>query len=126
MPTLGFSHYNLRASRELMEELRDFYCDVVGLAVGSRPPFASAGYWLYAGESDVLHLSESAPGETRSTLGETTFDHAAFNCSDRPAFERKLADRGIQYTVARVPQTSRVQFFFRDPANNGVELNFSK
>lgn len=125
MATLGFSHYNLRASRELMEELRDFYCDVVGLAAGFRPPFASAGYWLYAGESDVLHLTESTPGETRSTESMTTFDHAAFNCSDRAAFERRLTELGIQYEVARVAQTGQIQLFFRDPANNGVELNFA-
>ncbi|MBK8745151.1 MAG: VOC family protein [Propionivibrio sp.] len=125
MPTLGFSHYNLRSSRELMEKLRLFYCEVVGLAVGYRPPFASAGYWLYVGERDVLHLTESTPGETRSTEAVTTFDHAAFNCSDRMAFERRLAEHGIQFKVARVPQTGQIQLFFRDPANNGVELNFA-
>ena len=38
MPTLGFSHYNLRAPLALVEELRGFYCDVVGLSVGPRPP----------------------------------------------------------------------------------------
>lgn len=31
MPALGFSHYNLRAPRALLDELRDFYRDVVGL-----------------------------------------------------------------------------------------------
>lgn len=29
----GIDHYNLRASRETLEALRVFYCDIVGLSV---------------------------------------------------------------------------------------------
>lgn len=29
MGIIGFSHYNLRAHRELLETLRSFYCEVV-------------------------------------------------------------------------------------------------
>jgi catechol-2,3-dioxygenase len=125
MRTVSFSHYNLRAPRVLLEELCAFYCEVVGLAVGQRPPFGSFGYWLYAGERDVLHLSESAPDEARSTEAMNTFDHAAFNCIGRTEFERLLAERSIKYEVAQVPQTGQVQLFFNDPAGNGVELNFA-
>ena len=65
MTVVGFNHYNLRAPRELLEQLRSFYCDVVGLRVGPRPSFASFGYWLYAGEQDILHLTETDAGEVR-------------------------------------------------------------
>lgn len=125
MVILSFSHYNLRAPRDLLEKLRAFYCDVVGLRTGERPPFANFGYWLYAGERDVLHLAESAPSEERVADGATTFDHAAFNCSGRREFERKLTRFGISYDVAHVPLTGQVQLFFSDPAGNGVELNFA-
>ncbi len=66
MATLGLNHYNLRADHALMEKLRDFYCDIVGLVVGFRPPFGSRGYWLYAGEQAVLHLSEAAASAATS------------------------------------------------------------
>ena len=125
MPVLGFAHYNLRASRALLDELRDFYCDVVGLAVGQRPPFQSFGYWLYAGECDVLHLVETAPGEVRMLGNTTTFDHAAFRCTDRGAFEQKLRQHGVPFEIAHVPATDQVQLFLKDPAGNGVELNFA-
>jgi catechol 2,3-dioxygenase-like lactoylglutathione lyase family enzyme len=125
MQTQAFSHYNLRAPRPLLDALRDFYTDVVGLRVGPRPPFASFGYWLYAGDRDVLHLSEAAAGEIRSIEATTTFDHAAFSCTGRLAFEQKLTQLGIQYEIAQVPHTGQVQIFFRDPASNGVELNFA-
>lgn len=124
MPALGFSHYNLRAPRALLDELRDFYCDVVGLTVGYRPPFRSFGYWLYAGEHAVLHLSEAGTGENRPAQPVGTFDHAAFRCAGRAQFEKELERRGIQYRVAVVPATRQVQIFLTDPAGNGVELNF--
>ncbi|SFG85106.1 hypothetical protein SAMN05518865_12059 [Duganella sp. CF458] len=125
MPIIGFSHYNLRAPRALLDELRDFYCEVVGLTVGHRPPFRSFGYWLYAGEHALLHLSEAAPDENRPAQPEGTFDHAAFRCTDRVAYEGKLSSRGINYRVAVVPATQQLQIFLTDPAGNGVELNFA-
>lgn len=124
MPVAGFDHYNLRASRPVLEELRAFYCDVVGLTVGDRPPFRRFGYWLYAGDKPVLHLSEADAAETRSRTAVTTFAHAAFNCTDRASFERRLRERGIAYRTAAVPQLSIAQLFFHDPAGNGVELQF--
>jgi catechol-2,3-dioxygenase len=122
---LGFAHYNLRAPRPLLEELREFYTKAVGLTVGDRPPLGNFGYWLYAGGTDVLHLSECEAGEDRAVGIATTFDHAAFRCSDRAQVERKLAEAGVKYRMAQVPRTGQVQLFFRDPAGNGVELNFA-
>jgi catechol-2,3-dioxygenase len=124
MATLGLNHYNLRADHALMEKLRDFYCDIVGLAVGFRPPFGSRGYWLYAGEQAVLHLSEAAAAKF-DNAAITTFDHAAFSCTGLAGFESRLTNRGVDFRVARVPQTDQVQIFLRDPAGNGVELNFA-
>jgi catechol-2,3-dioxygenase len=123
MAVQAFDHYNLRAARPALEELRAFYCEVVGLRVGERPPFRRFGYWLYAGDRAVLHLSEADDGEQRGR-GNNTFAHAAFNCTDRPAFERLLRSRSIDYRVAAVPLTRQVQLFFHDPAGNGVELQF--
>lgn len=123
MPVLGLSHDNLRGPREHIDALRDFYCEVVGLRVGPRP-LPSYGHWLYAGERDVLHLSESRPGELRVQGVRNSFDHVAFRCTDFAAAERVLVERGIAYRLAVVPQTGQRQLFFTDPAGNGVELNF--
>jgi catechol-2,3-dioxygenase len=125
MSIVGFSHYNLRAPRELLDRLRIFYTEVVGLKVGVRPAFRSYGYWLYAGEQAVLHLSEARHEVTPRDAATTGFDHAAFNCVGRKEFESRLAQQGVRFEVARVPQTDQVQLFFNDPAGNGVELNFS-
>ncbi|MDP9043463.1 MAG: diguanylate cyclase [Pseudomonadota bacterium] len=125
MNVRGFSHYNLRAPRDMLETLQAFYVDVVGLRLGDRPPFDSFGYWLYAADKAVLHLSvgTTAPAASPRSAG---FDHAAFDCSGRPDYENSLRRKGIAYAVAHVPQTQQVQLFFRDPAGNGVELNFAE
>ena len=125
MPVLGLNHYNLRAPRELMETLRAFYVEVVGLEPGPRPPFASVGHWLYAGGRAVLHLSLASPAEARDAGVRTSFDHVAFDCTGRAAVEALLAAHGIASRVARVPGTTQVQVFFSDPAGNGVELDFA-
>jgi catechol 2,3-dioxygenase-like lactoylglutathione lyase family enzyme len=141
MTVLAINHINLRAPRPMMEKLRAFYVDVVGLQEGARPSFQSFGYWLYAAGHPVVHLSESAPasggtelerpGDAASTksghasIDHTTYDHVAFTCSDRAATEARLRQHNITYRVAQVPMTGQVQVFLRDPAGNGVELNFA-
>jgi hypothetical protein len=49
----------------------------VGLAPGPRPPFKRFGYWLYAGQQDVLHLTEALPSENRPKNTSSTYDHVA-------------------------------------------------
>jgi catechol-2,3-dioxygenase len=124
MPVTGLAHYNLRASRQTIDILRDFYVGIVGLQPGFRPPFKSFGHWLYAGEQAVLHLSEARADENRPAGVTNTFDHVAFSCTNFREFEIRLRELNISYTSDRVPQTGERQIFFSDPAGNGVELNF--
>ncbi len=124
MTTTGINHFNLRAKRELLDELKEFYCTVVGLRDGERPPFRNFGYWLYAGDRPVVHLYEADPGEQRDAQAVSTVDHIAFDCTSLREVEAQLARLGVQYRAATVPATGRVQFFLKDPAGNGVELIF--
>ncbi len=125
MALIGFNHYNIRAPRPTMEVLRAFYCEVVGLRLGERPALRSFGYWLYIGEKDVLHLSESAADEVRLTDQQTTFDHVAFTATDQAAMEARLTQHGVQFISRSVSATGVNQVFFRDPAGNGIEFNFA-
>jgi catechol 2,3-dioxygenase-like lactoylglutathione lyase family enzyme len=124
MPVQGLDHYNLRAPRDLLDRIRDWYRDTLRLAQGKRPPFGNHGYWLYAGERPILHLSEAEPGETHPVPGEGTFDHVAFACSDFAAMSAHLDGLGLRYRVVDVPLTRTRQVFLQDPGGNGVELNF--
>lgn len=124
MPVTGLDHYNLRAAPELLEVLRDFYCNVVGLQAGPRPPFNSKGYWLYGGGHPILHLSTATPDDPRPPGVASTFDHAAFRCEGFDEAVTRLAAQDIPHEVMTVPGTRVRQVFLSDPAGNGIELNF--
>ena len=125
MTTRGLAHINFRAQRGMLDALKDFYCDIVGLQAGTRPPFGEFGYWLYAQGQPVVHLSEAGRHEPPAQAGATTFNHIAFACEDSGAVEALLRSRSIQYRKTAVPATAQVQFFLSDPAGNKVELNFT-
>ena len=124
MTTRGLDHINLRADRATLDALKDFYCGVLGLEVGARPPFPNFGYWLYASGRPVVHLYQAGADETRRTDVATTFDHVAFQCEDSDSVEALLRARGVAFRKAAVPGGGPVQFFLTDPAGNKVELNF--
>ncbi len=124
MAVTGIDHYNLRASMQVLERIRDWYRDTIGLVVGDRPPFRNRGYWLYAGDRPVLHLSEESVGEEHPMPGSGTFDHVAFRCEGFDEMRARLDELGVAYRVADVPLTRTRQIFLADPARNGVELNF--
>ncbi len=124
MTTTSLNHFNLHAPRELLDELKEFYCNVVGLRDGPRPPFRNFGYWLYAEGKPVVHLYQTDPDEKRDAQAVTTFDHIAFDCTNRAEVEATLVHRKLHYRATEVPGTNRVQFFLKDPAGNGVELIF--
>ncbi|MBC3861060.1 diguanylate cyclase [Undibacterium jejuense] len=128
MSAMSLSHYNLRADREKMALLKDFYCEFVGLKVGPRAALNSYGFWLYASDQAVLHLSEIRSGEQRQSELKTSFDHVAFNCVDSQAMQEKLQQAGIVYRLAEIPASegfpTQQQIFFNDPLGNGIELNF--
>ena len=124
MPVHALNHFNLRAERNLLEKLRDFYVDVVGLTVGDRPPFNFFGYWLYVDQQAVLHLVDDSAAPRLGDPSRGTFDHVAFTCSDLASFEARLQRLGVPYRRTQVPGWNQIQLFVQDPAGNGVEFNF--
>lgn len=124
MPVIDIHHFNLRAHRPLLDELRDFYVSVTGLTIGDRPPFERFGYRLYANDKAIVHLTEAGPEEGRSAVQHGTLDHVALSCQMPERFIRVLSDRGIPYRLTQVPIADELQIFFKDPAGNSVELFF--
>ena len=121
----GINHYNLRAAPEIIEKLKKFYIEIVGLKLGHRPPFNNRGYWLYADNKDVLHLSFSKNDITNELHVSSTFDHMAFTAENEMDHINVLKENNIDYIVREVPEIGTRQIFFKDPAGNGIELIFS-
>ena len=120
----AIDHYNLRSDEKMIETLKDFYINIVGLKLGHRPPFKSKGYWLYAKEKDVLHLSSSKDNVKNLINVNSTLDHVSFSASDKVFFTEILARNNIFFKERYIPEINIEQLFFKDPAGNGIELIF--
>lgn len=114
-------HVNIRASAADIAKLRQFYCEIVGLRDGWRPPFESRGHWLYAGGSAIVHLVESADEASRAA-SRGGVDHVAFRCTDFAPMIERLRSGGIEFRLTQVPSLIDQQLLFRDPLGIGVEL----
>lgn len=125
MSITRIDHINIRANQPLLDKLRDFYRDVMGLVEGYRPPFAGFGYWLYAGDAPLIHLYEALPGRNRPYSEHGAIDHFAFACGDRQSMEARLEQMGLCYETKTIPVTGHGQIFLTDPAGNRVELQFA-
>jgi catechol 2,3-dioxygenase-like lactoylglutathione lyase family enzyme len=120
---ISINHIQLVADKELVMKLRDFYCDVVGLAEGFRPAFERFGFWLYIGDKDVVHLITPKEGDGRSHQ-KSSFDHVAFKTGDYQGVLKKLKSLNVLFKEKSIPGSTAHQIFLRDPAGNRVELNF--
>ena len=134
----GLNHFNITASQQLLEDVKQFYTDVVGLRLGPRAQLDHSGYWLYAGALPIVHLSalpdtdigmDAGTNASTSDRGElaacrTSFNHISLNCSGLSAAIHLLNCQSIPYKVIELPDIGQTQIFVKDPAGIGVELTF--
>jgi len=119
---MKLDHVNIRAPRALLEREKHFFCEVLGLAEGPRPGFAGHGYWLYAGDEAIVHLSER--GDAVDDDAQGYFDHVAFRSSGLQDLLRVLDHREIEYDMSFLDDRRMTQVFFRAPSNTRIEVNF--
>jgi len=116
----AIDHVNIRAPADDIAKLKDFYCDVVGLSDGWRPPFESRGHWLYAGSHPIVHLVEGDAGH--SSAPGAGVNHVSFRSEDFEGFIERLRKRGIEFQMSRVPTLGHRQVLVQDPLGIGVEV----
>ena len=128
MPARLLHHITIQV-RDL-EKTKNFYCEIVGLRVGERPPLNFPGYWLYCGDQPVVHLlgyrAEDKPINDGPSYPASTgrFDHVAFNCDDLKGMRAKLQAHGVRYEERVLPRMNMTQLFYKDPDGVTVECNF--
>ena len=115
-------HYNV-STRKMSDTVR-FYEEVLGLVNGPRPPFDFPGAWLYSEGHPVLHLNDISPTDKQQPADSGVIDHIAFGSRGFEAMQRHLAQKGVQFRVNVVPNSSRRQIFLTDPNNVLIELNY--
>lgn len=116
----SMNHFTILA--EDPQRTIDFYCTLLGLRDGPRPPFDFPGAWLYAdGGEAVLHVIYGRPlPEPRRGV----IDHMAFTASGLRATKARLDERGLKYDLRRLPGGGTWQLFTFDPNGACVELDF--
>lgn len=122
MSILGIDHINFHAERHLLEDMKTFYCDVVGLQPGFRPNFQQFGYWLYADNVPLVHLYEAVGRDVRQSGAVSAFDHVAFRCSESQDVIARLERLGVPYKLVELPHSGQLQINVTDPAGHKVEF----
>ena len=107
-----------------IERTRDFYCEVVGLSVGERPPLEFPGYWLYLGDVPAVHVADRAAYEAHAGWSGATgaLDHIAFSASGYEELKARLDAQGVSAVENEIPGVMR-QLFIED--SNGVRLELN-
>ena len=132
MPLERMEHFLVNS--EDIEATKDFYCDVLGMAVGFRPELGFPGYWLYLGDVPCIHIADwdTYQDFTKrvdiplSPMAEGTgpLDHIAFNASDYDGLVAKLESLDIAYKHNILDEIGLRQIFLHDPNGVCIELNF--
>lgn len=129
---MKFDHFNISAPMAVLEQVKDFYCQVFDMVAGERPNFSKKGYWLYLsrqtaiaqGLSDQQALIHLTADVHQQFLSTGYFNHNAFKLSGRAAFENRLITLNIDYTIQNVSGKALYQYFFKDPAGVMIEVIF--
>jgi len=111
----------------------DFYCRILGLYVGPRPPLGFNGEWLYLGSVPCVHTAEWDSYRSHSLAvgisisqrapGTGPVDHLAFVADDPDGMRSRLQSHGVKFAENSVPGARLTQFFMYDPNGVKVEIN---
>ncbi len=113
-------HINVRTSR--LDEMVDWYRDVLGLKTGFRPDFPFPGAWVYIDDHATIHLV-SAPDIVSN--GDLKLEHFAMTASGLKGFTETLTARAIPYSLDPVPGVDIVQVNLHDPDGNHIHVDFA-
>ena len=136
---ISLNHFSIRTVD--LDACERFYCGLLGLTKGPRPPFPFPGLWLYAGTTDsydnaavhIIGIDRNDPEGLKKYLGdrdETSLagsgavDHVAFFATGLAQTLDKLKAHGIEGRERTVPLLGLHQVFIDDPNGIVVELNF--
>lgn len=120
---------------EDIERTCEWYVRVLELRIGPSPDFKFPVRWLYAGERDVIHVTQggAAVSENRKRYvgqqsealqGSGVIDHIAFRCTGLAETIARFESLGVAFNERRVDDQGLYQLFLFDPNGLKVELNF--
>jgi catechol 2,3-dioxygenase-like lactoylglutathione lyase family enzyme len=134
MPITHLEHFLIQVAD--LEATCDWYEQVIGLRRGPTPDFKFPVQWLYAGDKDVLHVTEGGKDvsenrkkylgqQSEALAGTGVIDHVAFRATGLKETIARLRGLGVQFNQRMVNDQGLYQLFLFDPNQVKVELNFS-
>jgi catechol 2,3-dioxygenase-like lactoylglutathione lyase family enzyme len=128
MAITEMQHYMV-LSKDL-EKTRAFYCDVLGLRTGPRPPFDFEGLWIYVGNVAAVHVATQTSYEVSGRVeaagkrhGSGSVDHIAFAANNYDELIASFDRHGVRYRATQVPGSDLRQLFVHDPDGIQIEIN---
>ena len=128
MPITQMQHYMVLSKN--LEKTRHFYCDVLGLRTGFRPPFDFEGLWIYVGDVAVVHVATQTSYEVSGRVeaagkrhGSGSVDHIAFSADNYDELVSSFDRHGVKYRATKVPASDLRQLFVLDPDGIQIEIN---
>jgi catechol 2,3-dioxygenase-like lactoylglutathione lyase family enzyme len=133
MPLAFIEHFLIQSAD--IEKTKDWWVNVLGLRVGPSPDFKFPVYWLYAGDRDVLHLTQGGAAvsdnrmkylgqSSQATEGSGVVDHIGFRCTGLHDMIDHLSKLKVEFKERQVDDQGLYQLFLFDPNGVKVELNF--
>lgn len=121
MTMAWLDHVNIRTAR--LDEMSEFYENVLGLKRGKRPLFEFGGAWLYCNGRAIVHLVEST---RRVPSKEAQVEHFALRSTgSMKRFQTKLRKHDAPYNVVSLDEINMRQVNVFDPDGNKIEVQFA-
>ena len=114
----SLNHVAVQTNR--LPESIQFYVDVLGAKVITRPDFSFGGAWLYVAGIQI-HLIEQGSPAGRGDI-DTRGNHVSFAVPDVDAAERRLIQLGVTYKRKLIEDRGIHQIFFQDPDGHTIEV----
>ena len=131
MPLIKMEHFLVLTAD--LDGTRDFYCGVLGMREGPRPPLGFPGYWLYLGDTACIHVAEWNTYTAHSSgrdipvsvpaLGTGPVDHIAFTATDYDELLASLSQHGVKAHANVTNPNGLRQVFLLDPNGVKIEVN---
>jgi catechol 2,3-dioxygenase-like lactoylglutathione lyase family enzyme len=134
MPIHYLEHFLLQCAD--IEATAEWYVRVLGLRDGEHPDFKIPVKWLYAGDRDLIHITQGGANVSENRMkylgqqstaleGTGVIDHVAFRTTGLKDMMARLDQQKVKYTTRRADDQALFQIFLFDPNGVKVELNFA-
>ena len=137
--SIALNHFSIRSLD--LPACERFYCGLLGLKQGPRPPFPFPGLWLYQGDTSVwanaavhiIGIDRDDPEGLKRYLGDRdeaslqgtgSVDHLAFFATGLAGMLAQLRAGGVPVRERTVPLLGLHQLFLNDPNGVVIELNY--